>query len=65
MTIENTNDLRAIALTYVRELRSEVAATDAATLAEKCGSDVETIGAYKASALRACETVIDLIRLEF
>lgn len=41
------------------------ARTDAATLAEKCGSDVETIGAYKAHALRACETVIDLICLEF
>lgn len=58
-------DVRAIALTYVRELRSEVAATDAAALAEKCGSDVETIGAYKAHALRACETVIDLICMDF
>lgn len=60
-----SDDVRVIALDYVEALRARTAATDAAALAEKCGVDVETIEAAKRHTLRACDTVIDLIRLDF
>lgn len=60
-----SDDVRVIALAYVEALRAGVAATDAAAIAQKCEVDEETIEADKAHTLRACETVINLIRLEF